>query len=208
MSCRLLILDDHLMLTQSLALLMAEQPDLEVAGQFGTGDALLAWLPTAGPVPADVLLLDLQLPAPDGLTLLPLLRRQWPALRILVFSTASTPELLTRVAEAGANGFVPKSSDADHLLAAIRAVYEGKSVFPKSEHKALVAPADSPLLQRLSVREREIVSLIRAGLTTRDIAEQLSLSEFTVSTHRRNIMHKLELHNVAVLVQFAQQHGL
>ncbi|SHK33390.1 response regulator [Hymenobacter psychrotolerans] len=210
MPCRLLILDDHVMLTQSLALLLAEQPDLEVRGQFGTGDALLAWLPAAGPHPADVLLLDLQMPAPDGLTLLPLLRRQWPALRVLVFSTAATPELVGRLQAAGASGFVPKSADAGQLLAAVRMVYAGQPAFPKPERPAAPAPADAAgaLLHRLSKREREIIGLIRGGLTTRDVAERLSLSEFTVSTHRRNIMHKLELHNVAALVQFAHRHGL
>lgn len=198
------------MLTQSLARLLAEQADLTVLGQFGRGEELLAWLAQAGPAPADVLLLDLHLPGPDGLTLLPQLQQQWPQLRVLVFSTAAAPELVRRVRAAGARGFVPKSADADQLLAAIRAVHRGEQVFPQAPHAA--APAEATgrllLLHRLSGREREIVALVRAGRTTREIAGQLCLSEFTVATHRRNIMHKLELHNVAALVQFAHEHGL
>ena len=211
MPCRLLILDDHLMLMQGLARLVAEQPDLQVAGQFGSGEALLAWLPASAPAPADVLLLDLHLPGLDGLSLLPQLRQQWPNMRVLVFSTASTPELVDRLKAAGASGFVPKSADADHLLAAIRAVYAGKQTFPHASQPTTqqVSNGSNPtMLHRLSAREREIIGLVRAGLTTRQIAERLSLAEFTVSTHRRNIMHKLEIHNTAALVQFAHSYGL
>ncbi|UOQ72418.1 response regulator [Hymenobacter cellulosilyticus] len=136
--CRLLIVDDHLMLTQSLALLFAGQPDLVVVDQLASGTALLEWLGKAvgAAVPADVLLLDLHLPGPDGLTLLPTLQ-QYPQLRVLVFSTAASPELIERVAAAGAHGFVAKSADAEHLLESIRRVHAGQRVFPR-------APAGPP----------------------------------------------------------------
>ncbi|WP_167851933.1 response regulator [Hymenobacter elongatus] len=211
--CRLLIVDDHLMLTQSLALLLAGHADMTVVAQLASGAELLRWLAAAlVPVPADVLLLDLHLPVPDGLTLLPIVQQQHPQLRVLVFSTAAAPDLIERVAAAGAAGFLPKSADAGQLLAAIRSVHAGEKVFPLLARP--VAPggieATEPLLRlhRLSPREREVVGLIRTGLTTRDIADRLSLSEFTVGTHRRNIMHKLELPNMAALLQFAFDHGL
>lgn len=211
--CRLLIIDDHQMLTQSLAALLAAEDDLCVVGQLASGAALLAWLP-APPTPplADVLLLDLHLPPPDGFALLPMLRQQWPGLRVIVFSTLATPEVLARVEAAGAWGFVPKSADAGQLLATIRSVCQGEKTFPRRLPTALPTPSpDSEALlrmQRLSPREREIIRLICEGLTTRDMAAQLSLSEFTVGTHRRNILHKLELHNVAALTQFARDNIL
>ena len=210
-TCRLLIVDDHQMLTQSLAALLAAEADLCVVGQLGSGAALLAWLPAPPtPVPADVLLLDLHLPPPDGFALLPLLRQQWASLRVIVFSTLATPEVLARVEAAGAWGFVPKSADAGQLLTTIRAVCQGRKTFPR--RLPAVAPTPGPdseallRVQRLSPREREIIGLICDGLTTRDIAARLSLSEFTVGTHRRNILHKLELHNVAALTQFARDY--
>ena len=199
------------MLTQSLAALLDSEADLRVVGQLASGAELLAWLaPTLAAPAADVLLLDLHLPPPDGLTLLPLLRQQWPQLRVLVFSTLATPELLAKVQAAGARGFVPKSADAGQLLAAIRAVAEGQLAFPRTAAPAAAIPEADALLRlhRLSAREREIIRLICEGLTTREMAQQLSLSEFTVGTHRRNILHKLELHNVAALTQFARDHGL
>jgi len=201
------------MLTQSLAVLLEGEADLRVVGQLSSGAELLAWLAAAPtPPPADVLLLDLHLPPPDGLTLLPQLRQQCPSLRVLVFSTLATPEILTIVEGAGARGFVPKSADASQLLDAIRTVAAGKKAFPKTLRPAPITPSSDPTnllkLQRLSNREREIIRLVCEGLTTRDMAEQLSLSEFTVGTHRRNILHKLELHNVAALTQFAREHGL
>lgn len=211
--CRLLIVDDHQMLMQSLTMLLNEQPDLTVVGQVRSGTDLLAWLSAAATPLADLLLLDLHLPPPDGLTLLPQLRQHWPQLKVLVLSTAAAgPELIERIA-AGARGFVSKSADAELLLTAIRAVHRGELAFPPRLQQATLltvgATAEPSLrLQRLSKREREIVRLIRTGLTSRIIAEQLSLSELTVATHRRNIMYKLELQNLASLVQFAIDHGL
>lgn len=211
--CRLLLVDDHPALTRGLAALFSQEPDLEVVGLCASGYELLRRL-DAAPVPTpDLLLLDLHLPPPyDGLSLLPQLRRQWPALRVLVFSSAVSPTLIAQVAQAGAHGFVDKSVESDDLLAAIRAVHAGQLVFPPA-----VAAAPAPgteaanallRLRQLSAREREIVGLIREGLVTREIATRLSLAELTVSTHRRNIMHKLGVHGVAGLVRFAHEQGL
>lgn len=218
--CRLLLVDDHPALAKGLATLLGQEPDLEVVSLYASGSELLRLLNTTPVPPADVLLLDLHLPPPhDGLSLLPHLRRRWPTLRVLVFSSAVSPTLLAQVAEAGAQGFVDKSAESDELLEAIRAVYAGQQVFP-ARRRVLPAVAAVPAsaagaeaanllrLRQLSAREREIVGLIREGLSTRDIAARLSLAEFTVGTHRRNIMQKLEVHGVAGLLRFAHEHGL
>ena len=226
MACHLLLVDDHPALTRGLAFLLAQEPDMVVSAELACGDALLAYL-AAAPLP-DLVLLDLYLPPPlDGLTLLPQLRRQWPTLRVLVYSSAASPVLVSQVAAAGAHGFLDKSAEAVALLAAIRAVHTGQLVFPArlrrpalpgaGERAAVplgsalpgVVAADALLrLRQLSAREREIIGLIRAGLSTRAIAGQLGLTELTVSTHRRNLLHKLGLHGVAELVRFAIEHGL
>ncbi len=222
MPCRLLLLDDHPALTRGLAALFAQEPDLAVDGQFADGEALLAHLDTAPPPPADLLLLDLALPPPhDGLTLLPRLRRQWPRLRVLVFSSATSPVLVGQVAAAGAHGFLDKAAEADALLAAIRAVHTGQLVFParvraRPEPAGAALPTPAPALaasvllrlRQLTAREREIIVLVRDGLPTATIAERLNLSAMTVSTHRRNLMHKLGLKGVAELIRFATDHGL
>ncbi len=218
--CRLLLVDDHPALMRGLAALLAQEPDLAVVGLFASGNELRHLLDATPEPPADVLLLDLHLPPPhDGLHLLPHLRRRWPALRVLVFSSAASPPLVEQVAQAGAHGFVEKSAEADDLLAGIRAVYAGQLVFPArrrvppAEAAAPPAPgteaAEALLrLHQLSAREREIVGLVREGLSTREIAARLSLAELTVGTHRRNIMHKLGVHGVAGLVRFAHEQGL
>ena len=221
MPCRLLLIDDHPALTRGLAALLSQEPDLVVSGQFASGEALLAFL-EATPAPvADLLLLDLRLPPPhDGLRLLPRLRREWPALRILVFSSSTSPMLVSQVAAAGAHGFLDKSVEASALLAAIRAVYTEQLVFPARRQLRPTtppSPASEPgyqaadvllRLHQLSAREREVISLVREGLSTRDIATRLCLAEFTVSTHRRNLMQKLGVHGVADLIRFAHEHGL
>ncbi|RZK52852.1 MAG: response regulator transcription factor [Hymenobacter sp.] len=128
------------------------------------------------------------------------------------------------MAAAGAQGFVDKSAEAATLLAAIRAVHTGQLVFPGRPRPlpGAAAPGVSSAgslpgaiaaeallrLRQLSAREREIIGLVRAGHSTRAIAGRLGLAELTVSTHRRNLMHKLGLHGVADLVRFAHEHGL
>lgn len=223
MPCRLLLVDDHPALTQALAALLGQEPDLTVVAQLASGEALLGWLAAAAPPAADLLLLDLCLPPPlDGLALLPRVRRAQPALRVLVFSSAASPLIVAQVAAAGAHGFVDKSAEAPALLAAIRAVHTGQLVFPgRQRPRPLPAGAEAApaapgelaaaallRLRQLSAREREIVGLVRAGHSSRAIAERLSLSELTVNTHRRNLLHKLGLHGVAELVCFAHEHGL
>lgn len=220
MPCRLLLVDDHPALTRGLAALFCQEPDLEVCGQFASGGALLAYLEAGPTPPANLLLLDLHLPPPhDGLGLLPGLRRRWPALRVLVFSSATSPVLVAQVAAAGAHGFLDKSAEADALLAAIRAVHTGQLVFPARVRARPPLPGLPPApgqvdaevllrLRQLSAREREIVGLVREGLSTRAIAARLSLAELTVSTHRRNLMQKLGVHGLAELVRFAHEHGL
>ncbi|MGI4862528.1 MAG: response regulator [Janthinobacterium lividum] len=214
-ACRLLLVDDHPALARGLATLLGQEPDLEVVGLYASGHELLRLLEAAPAPPADLLLLDLHLPPPhDGLSLLPRLRRAWPTLRVLVFSSAVSPTLVAQVAQAGAQGFVDKSAEADALLAAIRAVHAGQLVFPARQRAA--APISeggqaAEMLLRLnllSTREREIVGLIREGLSTRAIAARLSLAELTVGTHRRNIMQKLGIRGVAELVHFAHENGL
>ena len=220
-TCRLLLVDDHPALTRGLAALFSQEPDLEVVGLCASGHELLQLLDNAPTPQPSLLVLDLHLPPPhDGLSLLPHLRRAWPALRVLVFSSAVSPTLVTQVAQAGAHGFIDKSAEASVLLDAIRAVHAGQVVFPpKLRLRPAVEIAPAPeagtqaaevllRLRQLSAREREIISLIREGLSTRAIAAKLSLAEFTVSTHRRNIMQKLAIHGVAELVRFAHEHGL
>ncbi|MGI4870032.1 MAG: response regulator [Janthinobacterium lividum] len=220
MPCRLLLLDDHPALTRGLAAMLSQEPDLLVSGQFASGEALLEFLAASPPKAADVLLLDLYLPPPlDGLTLLPRLRQHWPTLRVLVFSSAASPLLVAQVAAAGAHGFLDKSAEAEALLAAIRVVHGGQTVFPARRRAPQPAPAAGPTpanvaadallrLRQLSGREREIISLVCEGLSTREVAARLGLSELTVSTHRRNLMQKLGVHGVAELLRFAHEHGL
>jgi DNA-binding NarL/FixJ family response regulator len=219
-TCRLLLVDDHPALMRGLATLLGQEPDLEIVGLCASGHELLRLLEAAPTPPPNLLLLDLHLPPPhSGLSLLPLLRQQWPALRVLVYSSAVSPTLVAQVAQAGAHGFVEKSAEASVLLTAIRAVHAGQQVFPPRLRQLPAAAASTAgpnmqaadtllRLRQLSAREREIIGLIRQGLSTRDIATHLSLAEFTVGTHRRNIMQKLGLHGVAGLLHFAHEHGL
>lgn len=210
--CTLFLTDCHPAPAQGLAVLLSQEPDFEVAGPFLTPDTLLAYLARTAPT-SGLVLLDLHLPTPvEGLALLPRLRQNWSALRPLVFGRTAPPALVAQAAAAGACGFVAQTAPVPALLAAIRAVHTGQLVFPGEAAASFSAvatdawTASSPA--QLSVREREIVRLIRTGYNTRNIAAELALSELTVSTHRRNLMHKLGLRGVAALLRFAAEHEL
>lgn len=214
MLCRILLADDHPLVLHGLSSILASEPDLHVAGCFDSGAALLEFLHAApSPLPADVLLLDLYMPGLDGLTLLPQVRRQWPALRVLVFSSAHSSDLVNQLRAADAHGYLPKSAHPPQLIAAIRTVFAGQTAFPGKRSASLLPQSTDQagvllLLQALTPREREIIGLIRQGLTTPAIAERLSRSEYTITVHRRNLMKKLQLPNLATLVRFAAEHGL
>jgi DNA-binding NarL/FixJ family response regulator len=196
-SIRVLIADDHPMVRQGLRVFLELEPDLEVVGEASDGAEAAAL--TAELLP-DVVLLDLVMPGVDGLAALEMLAEKGLAERALVVTSFGEYRSVLPALRAGARGYISKEVDPAALATAVRAVAAGHVLLGPQVSAALVAQAihsgngTSPVGQpgpHLTAREREVLELIAAGRSNREIARALALAEKTIKTHVSNILMKL-----------------
>jgi two-component system, NarL family, nitrate/nitrite response regulator NarL len=210
MPLRIIIADDHPLLVDGLRRVLEEMEDVEVMEPVGNGRQLLLRLRES---PVDMVLLDLQMPQLDGLETLRILQKEFPRLKVVIFTNYNQQKLLREARNLGAGGYLSKSCTSQELKEAIRTVEDGRTWFPK---ESPAAADDSPSLfvndfmkkYQITQREVEIIRKIAQGYTTKEIGEQLYVSEFTVNAHRRNICRKLDIYTPVGLVNFAKEHGL
>lgn len=207
----ILLADDHAVLRAGLRLLLDAQPDLKVVGETGDGGETVA---LAAQLQPDLILLDVNMPALNGLEALPLLRKAAPQARVLILTMHDDESYLKQALRAGAAGYALKKAADRELIAAVRAVLRGEVYVHPSLTKALLTdylPAQNATADpwdSLSDREREVLQLVARGHTAAEIATKLSLSAKTVETYRARGMEKLGLRSRAALVQLALQKGL
>lgn len=211
---RVFLVDDHQLVRSCLRLLLSEQPDLDIVGEAGNGLELLAQLAAT---PADVVVLDVNMPGMDGPETARQLRAHHPQVRILALSMLDKESYIFQMLDAGANGYVLKSTDLDEVITGIRAVAAGGQYLctaaglaalhklRKGERELDDTP-DKP--DGLSKRELEVLRLISEGLTTSEIADKLFLSKRTIETHRQNMLEKTHTKNTASLIKLAMTEGL
>ena len=206
---RILVADDHPIVRQGLKQIIADSPDMVVAGEASDGQEVLEQVRKND---YDVVLLDLSMPVINGMDTLKQLKSQRPELVVLVLSIHPEEQYAVRVLKAGASGYITKDSAAEELIAAIRAVSSGKKYVSSSLAQKLASElgvaAVKPLYEILSNREYSVLRLIAAGRTKIGIAEELSLSPKTVSTYRSRILNKLGLKTDAELVRHAIENRL
>ena len=207
---RVLLADDHTLVRAGVRRILEAHPDFEVVGEVADGEAAIRAL---AEIPVDVLVLDLSMPGRDGLEVLREARKRWPKLRTIVLTMHTDSEYIARAVREGAYGYLLKDSAVQDLVAAIRAVMEGKEYFSPPVQQELARllrePSGPPRgIDLLTDREREVLRLVAQGLPTKEIAARLFISTRTVETHRANLMRKLDLHSVAKLTQFAIREGL
>jgi len=206
---RLLIADDHAIVREGLKQLASLTPDIEVAGEAANSSEVMQQVCDEN---FDLLLLDMNMPDIGGIELITRVKTYRPSLPILVYTMHNEAHVATSVFKAGASGYFRKNSDPKLLMEAIRRVSGGGQYIDPviAEQMAF----DSAFPQRklphtlLSDREFEIFSLLVSGKSVNEIAEQLFISNKTVSTHKANLMEKMNLHTVAEMVRYAMQHGL
>jgi DNA-binding NarL/FixJ family response regulator len=206
---RVLVADDHAVVRAGLKRILAETGDLVVAGEAATVAEVLDRVRDAK---YDAVLLDIALPDGDGLTALKELRARGPSPPVLILSMYPEEQFAVRALRAGALGYLTKESAADELVVALRAVVDGKRYITRAVAECIAATLADPLQrephERLSGRELEVFRMLTEGRRIKEIAARLHLSEKTITTHRRNILDKLELTTNADLIHYAAQHRL
>ncbi|MFN0216865.1 MAG: response regulator [Saprospiraceae bacterium] len=209
---KILIADDHRLVIDGLMLMLGESEDILCVGEAANGREALALLETT---PADVLLLDINMPEMDGLECCRQVHERYPQVKVLVLSMMRELSLVKALLKQGASGFLLKNAGKDEVLAAIRTVAEGKQAFSTEVLESLMnsfsnKPSKSSVspFPTISRREKQILQLIVDEKTTSEIAEELFISFGTVETHRRNLLLKLNARNTAGLVKSALEYDL
>ena len=206
---RILIVDDHAIVRSGLKQLLSGQDEFVVAGEAANG---LEALKQVREQEFDVLLMDMSMPGRSGIELIKQIKSEKPKLAILVLSMHKEEQYAVRALRAGALGYLTKESAPDQLVAAIRKV-SGGGVFISSgvaERLALELGGnhDAAPHTLLSDREFQIFRMIVSGIPIGDIADELSLSVKTVSTHKTRILQKMKMTNSAELIHYAIRHQL
>lgn len=207
----ILLVDDHPLVREGLALRISLEADLQVCGEAaGPAEALQA----IERLQPDLVLVDLSLKGGHGIELILGVKKRYPKIRLLVLSGFPEELYAERSLRAGADGYLNKQESTDRLLIAIRSVLAGRRYLSTELERrladlALGRPSEpDSTTSRLSDREIEIFRLIGQGLSTKAIAESLYLSPHTIDTHRENIKRKLGLANAAELIRAAVQYVL
>ena len=203
-----LIAEDHAIFREGLKQILCEENDVVLVGEVNNGPDLLKRL--AG-TSCDVVLLDLSMPGLSGIALVRAVREAAGEHRILVLSMHEEHQYVLEALKAGATGYVTKNSASEELIAALRKVASGELFVSAAASAAVLrelrAPSDLPHT-RLTPREREIFDLLVAGKKMSNIARDLNLSIKTVSTHKTNLLAKMDAGTTADLVRYALRHDL
>jgi len=202
---RVLIVDDHPVVRDGLRGMFSGEPGFEVAGEAADGGEAVALAQSLQP---DVILMDLHMPNVDGVSAIRQLAEQGSEARVLVLTTYDQDSYVLPAIEAGATGYLLKDAPREELLRAVRAVAQGETILSPSVAGRLVDQVRNPQQDALSQRELEILALVAAGTTNREIAGELFISEATVKTHLLHIYEKLEVPDRAAAVAEAFKRGL
>lgn len=203
---RVMLIDDHEMVRLGLKSYLNLQPDVEVVAEAGDGEEGLT---KALEVKPDVVVMDLVMPKMTGVEATLALLKEWPQAQILILTSYLDNEKIYPVLEAGARGYMLKTSSADEILSAIRKVARGEYAIETEVEKKLEHHKRYPdLHEDLTAREREILTLLAKGYDNQRIADESFISLKTVKTHVSNILSKLAVSDRTQAVVYAFQHGL
>ncbi|WP_080055300.1 response regulator [Spirosoma aerolatum] len=208
---RILIADDHQLFLDGLHSLLDRIDGCEVIGEAGTGEEVLVIL---AQTPVDCVLLDVQMPALNGIETTKRIKKQFPGVRILAVSMDNDYGTVRAMLRAGADGYLIKNVGKAELVKALEAVGHGE-IYVSPELTPVLfhglanrKPPTLSYVETLTQRERDVLKLIVDGLTNEQIAKKLFLSPLTVKTHRSNMLSKLNCTNTAALVKYAVDNNL
>jgi DNA-binding NarL/FixJ family response regulator len=207
-SIKLIIADDHKIFIDGLRMLLRDEPDMKILAVASNGKELMDMLPVYNP---DIVLLDINMPVINGLETGRMIRQNYPQIKFMMLSTYNDEHLIEKARQYGANAYVLKTASKEELLKNIHCVFKGGSCFPERSvaTRSDFDSRDQFLKQfDLTKRELEILRLIRQDYSNQEIAEELFLSVYTVQTHRKNIMSKLNINTSTALMKFILENNV
>jgi DNA-binding NarL/FixJ family response regulator len=204
---RVFIVDDHPVVIEGIHSLLQNEKGIEWAGQAMNAVSCLGFFVSNT---ADVVLMDISMPGMEGVELCAILKQKYPGVMVLGLSSFNQGLYIKKMMENGASGYILKNSSKEELTQAIYAVYKGDIFFSGETGEALQAYQKFSKIELpvLSSREKEILGLIAEGYTNPQIAEKIFLSQFTVDSHRKNLLAKLNVKNTASLIRLAIEQKL
>lgn len=207
---RMLIADDHAVVRQGLKMIFALCPDIEVLAEAADGDGIIQHL--RGTADFSLLLMDMNMPGVSGIGLIERIKTCRKTLPILVFSMQNDPHIVVRAIKSGASGYIAKDKDPAILLEAIRKVADGGKYIDPIVAEQMVfeglSNEQSVPHAHLSDRELEVFRLLVVGKGVNEIADQLIISNKTVSSHKKRLMEKMHFSGMADLMRYAVQRRL
>jgi two-component system, NarL family, response regulator LiaR len=203
---RLLLVDDHVVVRQGLRMVLALEPDLEIIGEANNGQEALSLIKKLSP---QVVLMDLLMPVMDGVSAIRAIKKDYPDIEVVALTSVLEDRLVIDAVEAGAAGYLLKESGPEELIEAIRAAAKGEvRLHPKAQKRLIKEVRTPEMRESLTERETETLRLIAKGMSNKEIAESLSVSEVTVKTHVSSILSKLNLQSRTQAALFALKEGL
>jgi DNA-binding NarL/FixJ family response regulator len=199
---RIIIADDHFIVRSGLVSLIHAEPDMRVVAEAVDGGQAVDFFRKHQP---DLALMDLRMPVQNGNEAIDLIRREFPAARILVLTAFSGDEDIHRALSAGAQGYVLKSATSDELIPAIRAVAAGEMWIPRDISSRLAVRSS---YVSLTAREIQVLKETARGKANKEIADTLAISKHTVKDHLKSILAKLNVSDRTEAVTSAVQHGI
>ena len=206
---KILVADDHPIVRQGIKQIIADTTDMVVAGEAANGQEVLNAVKEN---PYDVILLDIAMPGPNSIDILKQLKKDKPQIAVLILSIHPEEQYAVRTLKAGASGYLTKESAPDELVEAIRKVSKGGKYITSSLAESLATiliKEDQGLPHTiLSDREYQVLLMISSGKTNKEIADELSLSVKTISTHHTRILNKMNMRTNAELIHYVIKHEL
>jgi len=208
-----LLADDHTVVRQGLRALLEAEEDMTVVGEAENGRQAVQMAKRLQP---EVVVMDIAMPQLNGLEATRQISKESPKSHVLILSSYSDDEYVQQLTDAGASGYLVKQTAATDLVAAIREARKGNAFFSPAISKRLLdhyrssvnRPSDQKKAPKLTAREMEVLQLIAEGFANKQIAGELFISIKTVEKHRQQLMHKLDIHDVAGLTRYAISKGV